>query len=105
MNYEELFKNTDELVRRTLIHNAIGEWIIVVALLASLIFVTILVISEHREKMRLMKARKERLEAERIAIEKNERGVWSANYVPNVTNDVETVDGVTWRRMGPVRKK
>lgn len=105
MNYEELFKDTDELVRRTLIHNAIREWIIVVALLAGLIFVTILALSEHREKMRLMKARKERLEAERIAIEKNERGVWSANYVPNVTNDVETIGDTTFHRMGPARKR
>ncbi len=105
MSYEELMKDTDALVRRVLIKNAIGEWIFVIALMAALVFMVILMINEHREKMKVMKARRERLEAEKIALEKDERGQWRGAYAPNMLEYEEGDDGKTYYRMGPPTKR
>lgn len=105
MSYEEMMKDTDALVRRVLIQNAIGEWIIVIALMAAMAFVVILMFNEHREKMKVMKARRERLEAERIALEKDERGQWHGAYMPNTMEYEERSDGKTYYRMGPPTKR
>lgn len=99
MSYEELMKDTDALVRRVLIQNAIKEWIIVIALMAALVFVVILMLNEHREKMKVMKARRERLEAERITLEKDEQGHWSA-YRPTVKKTRVDENGVTYTLYG-----
>lgn len=106
MSYEELMKDTDALVRRVLIQNAIKEWIIVIALMAALVFVVILMFNEHREKMKVMKARRERLEAEKIDLEKDERGgQWHGAYAPNMLEYEEGDDGRTYYRMGPPTKR
>lgn len=105
MSYEEMMKDTAALVRRVLIKNAIGEWIFVIALMAALVFMVILMINEHREKMKVMKARRERLEAERIALEKDERGQWHGAYAPNMLEYEEGDDGRTYYRMGPPTKR
>lgn len=101
MSYEEMMKDTDALVRRVLIQNAIGEWIIVAMLAAAIIILLILKINEHREKMKALKA----WSSFKKETEDEHGGQWNGAFKPNVTQDEETVNGVTFRKMGPPTKR
>lgn len=99
MNYEEMNRATDETVRRVLMHSEICTWILAGAGLVLFTVLGVLVWMEHREKMRFMKA-------QRIFMEKNERGNWSASaYTPTVGDVDRSNDGNVFYRMGPPRRR
>ena len=59
MNYEAMIKETDELVRRVMLHNVVSNWMVTIVALSLMVVCAYCVIREHRAKMREMKAQQE----------------------------------------------
>ena len=59
MNVEQLTRETDELIRRTMLHNEIASFLLLTVCIAVLIGVALMVWSEHREKVRRIRAETE----------------------------------------------
>ena len=55
MDYNQMVKETDELIRRVMRYNAISQWILVGAAVTLILIVGYCWIVEHQAKMRRMK--------------------------------------------------
>lgn len=59
MDYTEMIKETNELVRRVMLHNDIASWALMVLVGGLILMLGWLALQEHREKMRQYKAQRE----------------------------------------------
>ena len=59
MDYTEMIKETNELVRRVMLHNDIASWALMVLVGGLILMIGWLALQEHREKMRQYKAQRE----------------------------------------------
>lgn len=59
MEYTELIKDTDAMIRRVMWHNDLVTWGLGILLAGLLIMIGWISWREHREKMQLMKAQRE----------------------------------------------
>jgi hypothetical protein len=59
MNYEEMVRETDNLIRRVMIHNDIMTWVLTAMVAGLVLMLGWLALQEHREKMRQYRAQRE----------------------------------------------
>lgn len=59
MNYEEMVRETDMLIRRVMIHNDIMTWVLTAMVAGLVLMLGWLALQEHREKMRQYRAQRE----------------------------------------------
>lgn len=59
MDYTEMIKETNELVRRVMLHNDIASWALMVLVGGLILMIGWLTLQEHREKMRQYRAQRE----------------------------------------------
>lgn len=59
MDYTEMIKETNELVRRVMLHNDIASWALMVLVGGLILMIGWLALQEHREKMRQYRAQRE----------------------------------------------
>lgn len=59
MDYTEMIKETNELVRRVMLHNDIASWALMVLVGGLILMLGWLALQEHKEKMRQYKAQRE----------------------------------------------
>ena len=59
MNYEDMVRETDMLIRRVMIHNDIMTWVLTVMVAGLVLMLGWLALQEHREKMRQYRAQRE----------------------------------------------
>lgn len=59
MNYEEMVRETDNLIRRVMIHNDIMSWVLTAMVAGLVLMLGWLALQEHREKMRQYRAQRE----------------------------------------------
>lgn len=59
MDYTEMIKETNELVRRVMLHNDIASWALMVLVGGLILMIGWLALQEHREKMRQYKSQRE----------------------------------------------
>lgn len=84
MNYEEMVRDTDKMIREIMVREQIAEWVLW-GLCAVMLVLVLAAWWQQR------KARK----AERMA-----QVVGGFRFVPNVTDDVQMVGDVEFHRMG-----
>jgi hypothetical protein len=59
MNYDEMIRETDKLIRRVMIHNDIMTWVLTAMVAGLVLMLGWLALQEHREKMRQYRAQRE----------------------------------------------
>ena len=59
MNYEAMIRETDELVRRVMLHNEVSTWLLACVGVALMFALAWFAWTEHREKMRQMRTQRE----------------------------------------------
>jgi hypothetical protein len=59
MNYEDMVRETDMLIRRVMIHNDIMTWVLTAMVAGLVLMLGWLALQEHREKMRQYRAQRE----------------------------------------------
>lgn len=59
MNYDEMIRETDKLIRRVMIHNDIMSWVLTAMVAGLVLMLGWLALQEHREKMRQYRAQRE----------------------------------------------
>ena len=59
MNYEAMIRETDELVRRVMLHNTVSNWLVTIVALSLMVICGYCVIREHLAKMKELKAQRE----------------------------------------------
>lgn len=59
MNYEDMVRETDMLIRRVMIHNDIMTWVLTAMVSGLVLMLGWLALQEHREKMRQYRAQRE----------------------------------------------
>ncbi len=62
MNYEQMIRETDDIVRRVMWHNDMVTWLLGGMLAGLMIVLGWIAWSEHRERMRMIREQRERQE-------------------------------------------
>ena len=59
MNYEQMIQETDNLIRRVMVHNMVSQWILVAVCCALVLIVGYCWVSEHVARMKRIREQKE----------------------------------------------
>ena len=57
MDYTALIKDTDRLIQRVMLHQVIGEWLLMIAVVAMVVCLVILAMENHWDRKQARKAR------------------------------------------------
>ena len=86
MMYEDMIRETEEMIRGVMLREQIAEWALIGICTVLAAFLVMMWVTERREA-------------------KKTRCAFLGEYRPTVTDDVQTVNGVEFRRMGPVGRR
>ena len=92
MDYTELVKDTDRLIQRVMLHQVIGEWLLMIAVVAMVVFLVILALEDHWDRKRIRKARKARMAQPSAPL--------GEHYEPTAQETWVDENGVTFTRYG-----
>lgn len=84
--YEDMIRETDELIRGVMLREQIAEWVLIGICTVLAAFLVVMWVTERRAAKKARKA-------------------FLGEYRPTLTEDVQIVNGVEFRRMGPVGRR